>query len=328
MSLSNRKYDQILKEYKKRQSDNRLLQENRRREIYKLIPEFQNCDNQIVDLSIAQAKKLVSGQTASSSELRSEISKISSRKESLLLQHGFSADYLNPIFQCPDCRDTGYIENQKCHCLKQRLIEVLYEQSNIRNILETENFDNFSYAYYEGKEVERMQKVVCDSKIFIENFKDDYQNLLFYGNVGCGKTFISNCIAKSLIDRGFSVVYFTAFQLFDLLAKNTFEGKDQPTDIKELHDDIFDCDLLIIDDLGTESSNSFTKSQLFLILNERNCRKKSTIISSNLSLEKIGDIYSERSLSRILGNYNVYKFMGKDIRVIKMKRNNQVNDRL
>ncbi len=328
MSLSNRKYDQIIKEYRQRQSDNRMLLEERRKEIYNKIPEYQNCDNRIVDLSIEQAKRLVLGTDFDHSDLKDEIAAITRQKQELLVENHFPANYLEPVFACPDCHDSGYIGNEKCHCLRQRLIEVLYEQSNIRNILKVENFDSLSYEYYDEKEVARMHKVVEDSKLFIENFKDDYQNLLFYGNVGCGKTFLSNCIAKSLIDRGYSVVYFTAFQLFDLLAKNTFEGKDQPEDKKELYDDIFTCDLLIIDDLGTESSNSFTKSQLFLILNERNCRKKSTIISSNLSLEKMGDIYSERSLSRILGNYKMYKFMGKDIRVMKVKQHNQADSRL
>lgn len=328
MGLNNRKYDEILKEYKEKQVAGRQLLESRRKQVYDNIPAYHECDDKIVDLSIEQAKKLVLGTESDVANLRTEIAHLTAKKEQLLSENGFPPDFLTPVYHCPDCKDTGYIDNKKCHCLKQKMIDILYEQSNIKSVLATENFDTFSYDYYDDMEKTRMQKVVQDSKIFIENFRDDYQNLLFYGNVGCGKTFLSNCIARELIERGYSVVYFTAFQLFDLLAKNTFEGREQSADKKELYDDIFNCDLLIIDDLGTETSNSFTKSQLFLILNERHCRKKSTMISSNLSLEKMVDIYSERSLSRIMGNYSMYKFMGNDIRVIKMKQHNQANSRL
>ena len=128
---------------------------------------------------------------------------------------------------------------------------------------------------------------------------------------------MSNCVAKELLDRGHSVIYFTAFQLFDILSKGVFE-KDE--DALAAHQNIFTCDLLIIDDLGTELSNSFTTSQLFLCLNERILRKKSTIISTNLGMNQIADIYSERVLSRISSNYTLLKLFGADIRILKRRR--------
>ncbi len=149
---------------------------------------------------------------------------------------------------------------------------------------------------------------------FIDNFENKPKNIFFYGNTGVGKTFLSNCIAKELLDAGYSVIYFTAFQLFDILSKGVFE-KD--ADAIAAHQNIFDCDLLIIDDLGTELSNSFTTSQLFLCVNERILRQKSTIISTNLNLEQIAEIYSERTLSRISSNYSFIKLFGDDIRIKK-----------
>ena len=137
---------------------------------------------------------------------------------------------------------------------------------------------------------------------------------MFYGNTGTGKTFLTNCVAKELLDRGNSVIYFSAFSLFDILAKNTF-GK-HPEIAGDYHN-IFNCDLLIIDDLGTESPNSFTVSQLFQCLNERILRKKSTIISTNLSLKEIADIYSERISSRITSSFTLLKLYGEDIRILK-----------
>ena len=143
-----------------------------------------------------------------------------------------------------------------------------------------------------------MQNAVKDSKKFIQEFDYKFSNLFFYGDTGVGKTFLSNCVAKELLDTGHSVIYFTAFQLFDIFAKNTFH-RDTEEDIIASHQNVFDCDLLIIDDLGTEMPNSFTISQLFLCLNERILRRRSTIISTNLTLSQIAEIYSERTFSRI-----------------------------
>jgi DNA replication protein DnaC len=149
---------------------------------------------------------------------------------------------------------------------------------------------------------------------FVQHFGENGGNLLLYGDTGTGKTFLSNCIAKDLLDRGFSVIYFTAFQLFDIFEKEVFH-KD--SDAIEMHQQIFSCDLLIIDDLGTEFANSFTTSQLFLCLNERLLHNKSTVISTNLSMKQIRDLYSERTSSRIISSYTPIKFFGNDIRIEK-----------
>ena len=159
-----------------------------------------------------------------------------------------------------------------------------------------------------------MQHAVAECRQFIDYFEQKPKNLLFYGDTGVGKTFLSNCVAKELLDQGYSVIYFTAFQLFDILSKGVFQ-KD--TDAIAAHQNIFDCDLLIIDDLGTELSNSFTSSQIFLCINERILRQKSTIISTNLNMNQIVEIYSERTLSRISSNYTIMKLFGDDIRIKK-----------
>ena len=136
-----------------------------------------------------------------------------------------------------------------------------------------------------------------------------------------GKTFLSHCIARDLIDSSHSVIYFSAYDLFDLLAQNTFTRSE---DSAELNEHIFDCDLLIIDDLGTELTNSFVTSQLFLCINERLLREKSTLISTNLSLKQFKETYSERVFSRISSNYTMVKLIGNDIRIQKkLKGGNQ-----
>lgn len=320
MGLSNTKYNEIMREYERRRLDSQHCQTERLDEVYRQIPEYRALDEQIASLSVAQAKKLILGEDGALPFLKKELAALIAQKKELLSAHGFSKDYLEPTCVCADCRDTGYIGSKKCRCLKQRQIELLYEQSNIKNILLRENFDFFSYDYYNEEEAGRIKKVVAESKRFIREFDSHYRNLLFFGDIGNGKTFLSNCIAKELIEAGFSVIYFTAFQLFELLARNTFAPASQTEESRGMYSDIFDCDLLIIDDLGTENTNSFTSSQFFLILNERHLRKHSTIISTNMSVQMLNDTYSERSVSRILGSYELFLFKGRDIRPRKMKQ--------
>ncbi|MDD3413678.1 MAG: ATP-binding protein [Lachnospiraceae bacterium] len=323
MSLSNIKYDAVLKIYQEKRIKARRLLEEHRSEVYDLIPSYKEIDDEIAELSIQHAKRLIQGDENVLLVLRDKLSLLFEEKKHLLKEFGFPENYLDLNYECPDCKDTGYIGQSKCHCLKLKLIEILYEQSNIKTVLERENFDFFSYDYYNDNETDRIKSVVLEAKKFIANFDSSYSNLLFFGDVGCGKTFLSNCIAKELLESGHSVIYFTSFQLFELIAKNTFYQSNQSSDSKALYEDIFNCDLLILDDLGTESINSFTTSQLFLILNERHLRKHATIISSNMSIQTLKDTYSERSISRILGNYELFLFKGEDIRPKKKKQENR-----
>ena len=215
---------------------------------------------------------------------------------------------------------TGYIGTEKCHCLKQRLIDIRYFQSNIMEKLSSENFDTFSFDYFDGEALSEIKRAYNASLDFTEKFASEYNNMLFYGNVGCGKTFLTNCIAKALLDKGFSVVYLSAFQLFAILNTHTFDSKNEDDDGRRNYDSLFVSDLLIIDDLGTEIMSSAVSSGFFQILNERGLRHRSTVISTNLSLGQLRDNYSERSLSRILGNFSLYKFSGADIRIKKARK--------
>ena len=207
------------------------------------------------------------------------------------------------------------MDGQKCKCLKRSIIRYLYAQSNIEKVLKDENFGTLTYDYYDDTELPQMESIIESCKAYVRDFDERYDNLLFYGEVGVGKTFLTNCIAHDLLEAGHSVIYFTAFQLFDTLAKYAFRSGEISEDISRVHEDIFGCDLLIIDDLGTEITNNFVMSQLFLIINERDNRRKSTIISTNLSLKDLNLRYSERTFSRIYGKYRLIKPEINDIRV-------------
>ncbi|MFR5507250.1 MAG: ATP-binding protein, partial [[Ruminococcus] torques] len=151
----------------------------------------------------------------------------------------------------------------------------------------------------------------------------EFNNLFFYGSVGVGKTFLSTCIAREIMEREFSVLYFSAPQLFSVLTQTKFDRND--VDSKNMNDYIFNCDLLIIDDLGSEYTNAFIAAQFFTCINERLIHKKSTIISTNLSLESLANLYTERSFSRITSSYALLKIIGDDIRIKKKLKNREVH---
>ena len=296
MPLQNYQYDTIMREYNRRQARNRRIQEEHLAEAYEKIPRLREIDEEVATLSARKARALISRQEVGIEDLRNDIALLSQERTALLLSSGYPADYLEMSYTCPLCQDTGYIGSQKCSCFKKAEIELLYTQSNLKEILEKENFDHFSFDFYSDTitndstgltERETARRAYKMAKEFVADFDNSFQNLFFYGDTGVGKTFL----AGSAFSR----------------------GSDAPDD-----EPIFDCDLLIIDDLGTELTNSFVSSQLFLCINERIMRKKSTIISTNLKLEDFSATYSERTFSRIASNYQMTKLVGKDIRIQKI----------
>lgn len=192
-------------------------------------------------------------------------------------------------------------------------------------MLKRENFDTFDIRYYSDTKNrslgvsprENIQAVLSTCHDFIDHFDEQSRNLLFYGDTGVGKTFLTNCIARELLDASHTVIYLTAFHLVDILQNNTFGNDDMDDTDENMFHYILDCDLLIIDDLGTELNNAFITSQLFLCINERLLARKSTIISTNLSLDELQNEYSERIFSRLVSNYEIMLILGDDIRIKK-----------
>ncbi len=326
MALNNSQYDSIIRTYEQKQLHNRDILDKHYETAYEKLPQLKELHRAISELSIKQARKLIDGDESALAELKVQLKSLSQETKELLAAGGFPPDYLEPVYSCTDCKDTGYIGNKKCHCFQKAIIDMLYTQSNLKYILQEENFDTFSFSYYSTNHIDpktgasalaNMEKAYMAARDFVATFGKEFHNLFLYGDTGVGKTFLSNCIAKELIDTSHSVIYLSSFELFDTLAKSKF-GKDEAAG--QMNEHIFDCELLIIDDLGTELANSFTVSQLFLCLNERLLRRKPTIISTNLSLEALVEIYSERTFSRITSNYTMLKLTGDDIRIKKKLR--------
>ncbi|MBU3840430.1 MAG: ATP-binding protein [Candidatus Ruminococcus intestinipullorum] len=332
MGLKNSQYQAIMREYEQKQLKSHDILTQHYQEVYEKLPEFKTLDESISHLSLQCGKRLLNGDEEALSSLKEEIAILREKKQKLLIDGGFPDDFLEPTHVCNDCKDTGYIGNQKCHCFKQAIINLLYEQSNLKDILQRENFSTFRLDYYssnfiDAKTGKSSRQVIQDAyaicQNFVNTFGKEFKNLFLYGDVGVGKTFLSNCIAKALMDREYSVLYFSASKFFSILAKNAFDKND--LDAKNIFELIYNCDLLIIDDLGTEYTNSFIASQFFTCINERLLNKRSTIISTNLSLDSLADLYTERSFSRITSNYIMLKLIGDDIRIKKKLKNREEN---
>lgn len=315
MALTNSQMESILRQYEETRLANQHILAKRKDYVYDNVTGYKDLEDSMVSLSLDIAKRKLAGEPVNE-DIHAILADLKKMKGELLKGAGLASDYLEPIYNCPDCQDTGYINLKKCHCLKQRIINLMYEQSNVVNLIKDNNFDSLSYDYYKGEDLERFKRAVTICHDFVDSFDSKPSNLLFYGTVGTGKSFLSGCVASKILEKGRSVIYFSAINLFKEIAKETFENQSKE-DLYSLYEYIYNCDLLIIDDLGTEISNSFVSSQLFACINERALRKKSTIISTNLSLEEIRDRYSDRVFSRIISTFSACKLSGPDIRIIR-----------
>lgn len=324
MSLKNYQYNAIMRTYDERRSASHALLAGRQKEIEQNLPAYTALQQQIIDNSMEFARASLFGATADNAEaLRKQNEELSKKKTALLLANGYPADYLTPAYTCPDCRDTGMIGEERCHCFKQAVVDLLYAQSGLSSVLNEENFDTFSFDYYNDTVTDpktqltprrNMQRIYDTCRSFVHNFDTEFNNLLFYGNSGLGKTFLSHCIAKELLGTAHTVLYLTAYELFDILGKAMYHDDEE---FAASGEHILDCDLLIIDDLGTELANAFTLSRLSLCINERFINRRSTIISTNFGVAELADHYGERNFSRIFSSYTPLRFFGEDIRLKK-----------
>lgn len=325
MALSNSQYDAIMREYGRQQIENHHKLEERRKEIYVRLPVVRQLEAEIAERSVACAKKLLEGDKSVLDRLKEDLRDLREQKALIIRAAGYPDDYLELHYRCPDCRDTGLIDGRKCHCFLQAQMKLLHAQSNLEDVLERENFKALSYEYYDDTEIlpqlgitnaAYMRRVVAGCREFVRDFDKKHDNLLFTGSTGVGKTFLTNCITRELMDDFHSVIYLTASDLFDVFSRNKFDY-DNAEDMKDMYRFILDCDLLIIDDLGTELNNSFTSSQLFYCINERMNMSRSTIISTNLTLARLRDSYTDRVTSRIMSGYRIIPLYGGDIRLLK-----------
>jgi len=238
---------------------------------------------------------------------------------------GFAPDALDELPLCNRCNDTTRVNAEVCSCLLD--IYTRHQTKELSQLLNlgNENFETFSLAYYDGRKIDpkagttaqqNMEEILDICKTFAGEFGKHTQNLLFTGGTGLGKTFLSSCIAKTVSEHGFSVVYDTAAAMFAAFEAKRF-GKGDPEQLERECNRFFGADLLIIDDLGTEMGTPFEHSALYTLINTRLVHQKQTVISTNFSLDKLRELYSSQVYSRLMGNYVEMTFFGEDIRQMK-----------
>ena len=329
MSYPNEINNAIERHYSLLRNENVRTENERRSHVYENVAGYRELTAEQAQLS-AQAARAALGGSAygadAQARLSSQLQDLARRKKELLIQNGLSGDYLEPYVHCPICKDTGYTDGKPCSCSRQLLISLLYRYSNL-SALDQQNFDKLDMSLYpehikakNGWSVrDIMEQIVDYCKSYAEDFTaDNASSLLLTGNTGTGKTFLASCIARRVMDRGYSVLYLSATDAFTILRQDTWAFKDEEDDDtfeNEKAKMMTDCDLMIIDDLGTEMTNSFTVASLFSLLNERFLRKRPVIISTNLSLEELQARYTDRIFSRLTGEFTFCRLSGPDIRI-------------
>lgn len=333
--MANEALNSLLKEYERKKINAELSAEDRKAKIYKQIPKLKQIDDEISQYAISTTKNILNKNSTSLIDFSNKLNMLKKQKEDILKENNIDFTYLKPHYECSICQDTGYVQQnnyktQMCNCLKQKLLNISFNKSNMSN-LDKENFSNFNELIFSDDiNIDKYKfnisprdniKIIKDNAFkFIENFDiPNNKNLLFTGNTGLGKTFMSNCIAYEILKKGKTVLYQTAPVLLENIIDYKLSSKKE--NLENINKSVLDVDLLIIDDLGTESLNSMKLSELFNIINSRilnlNNKITKTIISTNLNINEIFNRYEERIGSRIAGYYDIYYFFGDDIRFKK-----------
>lgn len=300
----------------------------RKAEITSKYPEIIKIDNEVQKLSLKMSLSILKSANDEKilNEFKEAITDLRVKKCEMLVERGYDPEYINLHYRCNKCKDTGFIGHIKCSCYKEKLVKLYYRNSELENTIKYNNFNNFDLnlfsshkigeeKYSPRKNMENILSYVLQD--YIHNFDSISTNLLFYGNPGSGKTYLSYCISKAILDKGFLVVYKTSDELIKNLRDVRFNNN---TNLESL---LLDCDLLIIDDLGAEHLNEFSITELFNIINKRILTKKKMLISTNLTLPGITKQYSERIASRLIGDFKLCKFYSDDIRIKKNLEKNR-----
>lgn len=314
--------DNISRIIEKRRIENLKEQEKRKKEIYEKFPRIKVIDRTIA--SFGQQAAIKAREGINVDEFKEKLKELDREKEEILSENSYPKDYLKIHYYCDICKDTGFVNTKTCSCRKKLIVEKKYSQSNISRLVQRENFRTFNanlysknlYKDYPISPYENIKRIVNDAKIYANNFPKSYRNLYIFGDVGRGKTFLINSIAKEILDKNYSVLYLTATKLFSFMNDYLYAFSERKEELKEKYDLIFDSDLLIIDDLGSENDRNSNESNLFEIINDRIINKKPMIFSSNYSEDELMEFYGDRIFSRIIGSSHVMEIFGEDLRLL------------
>ena len=326
MGYSAEIYQEAEKVMELRRIDSEQQLDIRRRKLFSRCPRAAEIENLIARTSIAAAKAVFGG-----ANIKEELAKLKDKNLALqkelsgiLKSYGFPENHLEQWYKCDKCRDTGYVDGKMCGCMKKLLREMAYDELNRMTPLALSDFDSFSLDYY-SKEIPenakcspytKMTDVLGFCKKYAKLFDESSKSLLFQGSPGLGKTHLSLAIAKEVINKGYGVVYVSAPAIISKIENEHFDARISDKTTEQI---VTECDLLIIDDLGTEFVTRFSVSTVYNIINTRMIASKPTIISTNLKLTELQNHYNSRIISRIIGMLDRVEFVGTDIRQIKRR---------
>ncbi|MBR3686722.1 MAG: ATP-binding protein [Clostridia bacterium] len=290
----------------------------RRAEIHAKLPEVAKIDGELSAAGMRVFEASVSGDRAMVDRINEENRDLLKKRADILVAAGFPANYTEIRYECSECGDTGTVGYRMCRCMRDKLIKAGLESSGMYELIKTQSFDNFELKYYSGDALPRMKAIFDIAKKYAEDFEAEKSgSILMMGGTGLGKTHLSSAMGALIIEKGNDVYYANAVDMLADFEKEKF-GNLRSGDASADTEKYFSCDLLIIDDLGTELVSQFSTSCLYNLINSRIIRKKSTIINTNFTKEEMRKKYQDRITSRIFGEYLVLPFAGTDIREKKL----------
>ena len=326
MSLSEQDYRNILQKYEEKRSRAIQQRDLRMQEVYERIPEISRIDRQIESFGIRSMQAYLKSHedpVQLLKKVRTEVEELRTRRSFLLRLAGYSDADLEPVYECPICKDTGFVDGKRCRCFEQQLIESAYDRSHMKNLLQQDNFKRFDLDLFSSV---KRENEACSARTQMETILNAVHkdldvfplqgpiNYLFTGSTGTGKTFLAGCIAKEVLDKGCTVLYLSAYDLAAQLSDRRFHYRENES-ASDAWQYMQDCDLLIIDDLGTEAPNKASAADILHLIDLRLQFGRSTIITTNLELSAIGKLYTDRMVSRLLGSYRLMRFLGADLRL-------------
>ena len=321
MGYSRENYRLVREEYENRSLEARNAADARRSELHRVIPRTEEIDRELSATGIKLMGAALGVSRVSVDEIRAGVVKLRAERAALLAAAGYPENYSEPHYECEKCQDTGYVDGYMCSCMKQRLIMAGYESSGIARLMQNETFDTFSLDYYadDRRNLENMRYIYQTMRRFAETFDPkSSKSIALFGGTGLGKTHLSTAAAKVIIERGFDVVYTGAIGMFSDFEKVRF-GNASGRESGENTDRYFDCNLLIIDDLGSEVANQFTVSCLYDVINTRINKGLPMILSTNLRQDELRQRYWDRITSRIFGEFVTLMLTGTDVRAKKLR---------
>lgn len=328
MGFNQENYRRIREEYRTKAQAAEAEADARRQEIYREIPEVRELDRKVSDVGLRLFGAAMEGKNTEEfiARMKAENERVRGERCAVLRKNGFPEDYDRVRYECELCRDSGYVGIRMCSCMRKKIIAAGFASSGLAGLLQKQTFQSFSLDYYrdDPKSFRMMECNLAKLKSYAEHFTlgsetaEPSPSLLFCGSTGLGKTHLSTAVAGVVLEKGFDVFYNSAVgMLSDFEARRFGNGMTQDSDGDNTAR-YTECDLLIIDDLGTEVVNQFTLSCLYYVVNTRINQRKPTVISTNLSAQELRKTYTDRLGSRLMCEYEILPFFGTDVRKQKI----------